>query len=79
MRSVTDPIVFLLEQFGAGSRTCLGKNISLLEINKVLPQIVRNFDFDFGTGNVCETNCAWFVYLKYAAGVKLRTRKTEMA
>ena len=31
--------------FGAGSRTCLGKNISLLEMYKVIPQIVRKFDF----------------------------------
>jgi hypothetical protein len=30
--------------FGAGSRTCLGKNISLLEMNKVIPQILRKFD-----------------------------------
>ena len=57
----------------------MGKNISLLEINKVLPQIVRSFDFDLGTADVSETYCAWFVYLKYAANVKLRTRKTEMA
>ncbi|KAG9375924.1 Cytochrome P450 [Pyrenophora tritici-repentis] len=27
--------------FGAGSRTCIGKNISLLEMYKVIPQIVK--------------------------------------
>ncbi|KAF2159886.1 hypothetical protein M409DRAFT_60477 [Zasmidium cellare ATCC 36951] len=32
--------------FGLGSRTCLGKNISLLEISKAVPQLVRRFDFD---------------------------------
>lgn len=31
--------------FGAGPRTCLGKNISLLEISKVVPQLLRQFDF----------------------------------
>ncbi|CVK96642.1 related to pisatin demethylase cytochrome P450 CYP57 [Fusarium mangiferae] len=31
--------------FGAGSRTCIGKNISLLEINKLIPVLVRTFDF----------------------------------
>ncbi|KAI1559582.1 CypX, Cytochrome P450, partial [Pyrenophora tritici-repentis] len=31
--------------FGAGSRTCIGKNISLLEMYKVIPQIVKKFDF----------------------------------
>ncbi|KAL8906484.1 MAG: hypothetical protein Q9207_002022 [Kuettlingeria erythrocarpa] len=29
--------------FGAGARTCIGKNISLSEIYKVVPQLVRNF------------------------------------
>ncbi|KAL8920034.1 MAG: hypothetical protein Q9208_006489 [Pyrenodesmia sp. 3 TL-2023] len=29
--------------FGAGARTCLGKNISLSEIYKLVPQLVRNF------------------------------------
>jgi cytochrome P450 len=31
-------------QFGYGSRTCLGKNISLLEIAKLVPQLIRHFE-----------------------------------
>jgi len=31
-------------QFGAGARTCIGKNISLLEIYKLVPSFVRRFD-----------------------------------
>jgi cytochrome P450 len=31
--------------FGMGSRTCIGKNISLLEMSKLVPQLVRKFDF----------------------------------
>jgi cytochrome P450 len=27
-----------------GSRTCIGKNISLLEMSKLVPQLIRNFD-----------------------------------
>ena len=30
--------------FGMGSRTCIGKNISLLELNKLVPQLLRQFD-----------------------------------
>ncbi|KEZ42273.1 hypothetical protein SAPIO_CDS6132 [Scedosporium apiospermum] len=30
--------------FGQGSRTCIGKNISLMELSKVIPQIVRHFN-----------------------------------
>jgi cytochrome P450 len=32
-------------QFGTGSRVCLGKNISLMEMSKLLPEILRHFDF----------------------------------
>ncbi|RFU26581.1 hypothetical protein B7463_g9752, partial [Scytalidium lignicola] len=31
--------------FGHGSRTCIGKNISLMEISKVVPELVQKFDF----------------------------------
>lgn len=31
--------------FGMGSRTCIGKNLSLLEMSKLIPQVVRRFDF----------------------------------
>ena len=32
--------------FGAGPRTCLGKNISLLEMSKLVPQVLRRFDYE---------------------------------
>ena len=32
-------------QFGSGSRTCIGKNFSLLEISLLVPELVRSFDF----------------------------------
>lgn len=32
--------------FGAGARTCLGKNISHLEMSKLVPQVMRRFDFE---------------------------------
>ena len=31
--------------FGAGSRSCLGKNISLLEMSKIVPLLLREYDF----------------------------------
>lgn len=48
-------------QFGAGLRTCIGKNISLLEIYKIVPQIVRSFDFQLGSEDEWKTSCFWFV------------------
>ena len=41
-----------LFQFGAGSRTCIGKNISLLEIYKLVPSFLRRFEVCLG-GIVC--------------------------
>jgi len=34
-------------QFGMGSRTCIGKNISLLEIYKLVPSMLRRFEVCF--------------------------------
>ena len=34
-------------QFGMGSRTCIGKNISLLEIYKLVPSMLRRFEVRF--------------------------------
>ena len=33
-----------LFHFGMGTRTCIGKHISLLEIYKVVPAILRRFE-----------------------------------
>lgn len=47
-----------------GSRTCIGKNISLLEMSKLVPQLVRNFNFelneDLQKGGLKSLN-RWFV------------------
>ncbi|KAI5866275.1 cytochrome P450 [Durotheca rogersii] len=37
----------MMFHFGMGSRTCLGKNISLLEIYKVTPSLLRRFEISF--------------------------------
>ncbi|KAL4890319.1 cytochrome protein [Aspergillus ambiguus] len=46
--------------FGLGSRTCIGKHISILEMSKLIPRLIR--DFDFST-NVQKWNTEnfWFV------------------
>jgi cytochrome P450 len=42
--------------FGAGSRTCIGKNISLLEIYKVIPSLLWRYDVsaDYYSRSKCE-------------------------
>ncbi|SPN96513.1 related to cytochrome P450 CYP3/CYP5/CYP6/CYP9 subfamilies [Cephalotrichum gorgonifer] len=62
--------------FGGGSRTCIGRNISLLEITKVIPQIVRKFDLVLEhPDKPMDTKCAWFVYPAYKGWFKLRGSK----
>lgn len=49
--------------FGVGSRTCIGKNISLYEINKLIPQLVRDYDIDIQQkgGTDMRSKNMWFV------------------
>jgi len=48
--------------FGAGSRTCIGKNISLLEIYKLVPSFLRRFEVQLDVpGAQWTTHNAWFV------------------
>lgn len=48
--------------FGAGSRTCVGKNISLIEMHKIIPQLLRDFTFQLHKpGEEWKTKNAWFV------------------
>ncbi|PPJ56321.1 hypothetical protein CBER1_00626 [Cercospora berteroae] len=48
--------------FGLGSRTCIGRHISFLEINKVVPMIVSKFDFELlDKSGVLDTENYWFV------------------
>ena len=49
--------------FGHGSRTCTGKNISLLEIYKLIPTLLMKFKLELvgGVDKEWKTKNAWFV------------------
>ena len=52
-------------QFGAGSRSCIGRNISLLEIYKVVPSFLRRFKVEMEEpGRSWRTWNAWWVVPK---------------
>ncbi|KAJ6091455.1 hypothetical protein N7467_003424 [Penicillium canescens] len=61
--------------FGVGARTCIGKNISLLEMTKLLPQLVRRFDFVPSGDSQWTTSSGWFV--KQNIQVRVIDRKHE--
>ncbi|CAI6333040.1 unnamed protein product [Periconia digitata] len=49
-------------QFGAGARTCIGKNVSLLEVYKLVPSFLRRFEIELEhPGAEWKTHNAWFV------------------
>lgn len=63
--------------FGMGSRTCIGKNISLLEMSKLVPQLLRKFDLALDEsldGRAWVTSNRWFVKQTDFLG-KVKTRQ----
>ncbi|KAI1158262.1 cytochrome P450 [Nemania serpens] len=49
-------------QFGMGARTCIGKNISLLEMYKLVPSLLRRFEIRFkDPSREWKTVNAWFI------------------
>ncbi|KAL4739822.1 cytochrome P450 [Aspergillus similis] len=60
-------------QFGMGARVCLGKNISMCEIYKAIPQLLQSFTFELGTEEPMETTSYW-LHKPVAIDVKVRRR-----
>ncbi|KAK5064352.1 hypothetical protein LTR84_000185 [Exophiala bonariae] len=50
--------------FGMGARTCIGKNISFLEISKLLPELVQRFDLEQVEPQEMKNINRWFVKQK---------------
>lgn len=48
--------------FGYGSRSCIGKNISLMEIQKLVPQLLRYYEFELcHPEKEWKTTNTWFI------------------
>ncbi|KAH6972493.1 cytochrome P450 [Ilyonectria sp. MPI-CAGE-AT-0026] len=51
--------------FGLGSRSCIGRHVSMLEISKLVPRLIRDFEFSLDksayTGENWKTDGLWFV------------------
>ncbi|KAI5459347.1 cytochrome P450 [Mariannaea sp. PMI_226] len=68
--------------FGLGSRTCIGRHVSMLEISKLIPKLIRDFEFSLnsqrGYARVAdrwETNGFWFVKPR-GFNIRARVRST---
>ncbi|KAM3526846.1 hypothetical protein NHJ13051_003226 [Beauveria bassiana] len=48
--------------FGLGSRACIGRHISILEMSKIVPLLVKKYDFEAVNGDApWKTRNVWFV------------------
>ncbi|KAJ0108418.1 hypothetical protein J7T55_005395 [Diaporthe amygdali] len=64
-----------LLSFGAGARTCAGKNVSLLEMYKLVPAVLRTFEIELVDPETpLHLNNAWFVK---QSGFRVRLRERE--
>ena len=61
--------------FGSGARTCLGKNVSLFEMSKLIPQVLRRFEIELVNPQAeLKISSYWFVLQK---GLICRVRKRK--
>ncbi|KAK4125780.1 cytochrome P450 [Parathielavia appendiculata] len=61
-------------QFGGGSHLCIGRNLALLEINKVVPRLLRDYRFELAhPGRPLEANASFFVV---QSGLEVYVKKT---
>jgi cytochrome P450 len=61
--------------FGYGSRTCVGKNISLMEMQKLVPQLLRYFEFSLVDKDAEWKTTNWWFCKQEGLIVNLQQRK----
>ncbi|OAP65103.1 hypothetical protein AYL99_01075 [Fonsecaea erecta] len=64
-----------LYQFGGGGHLCIGRNLALFEMNKIIPQLLMNFDFELVyPGRPLKSHSTFFV-VQSGLEVFVRRRK----
>ncbi|KAJ5328320.1 cytochrome P450 [Penicillium brevicompactum] len=64
-----------LMTFGYGSRTCIGKNISIMEMGKLIPQIIRHFELEWASEEPQWNMQTFFFAKQHGLKCRLRSRK----
>lgn len=62
--------------FGGGPRICLGKNIALLEISKVVPELIRRYEVKMVDPASYKLQPGWLV-LQYGLDALVKTRNAH--
>jgi cytochrome P450 len=64
--------------FGAGNRTCVGKYISLIEMQKIVPQLLREFEVKLADPQKeWKVTSHWFVQQSGLECVLTKCKKTD--
>ncbi|TAQ87208.1 hypothetical protein B7494_g4464 [Chlorociboria aeruginascens] len=64
-------------QFGGGSHVCIGRNLALLEINKVVPRLLRDYHIELvDSTQQLKANASFFV-VQEGLEVYIEKRKTD--
>ncbi|OHF02121.1 cytochrome P450 oxidoreductase [Colletotrichum orchidophilum] len=62
--------------FGSGARTCIGRNISWMEMSKLIPTLFLHFELELTDPEaVLEEKCYWFVFQR---GLNVRLRRRQL-
>ncbi|KIW94689.1 uncharacterized protein Z519_04666 [Cladophialophora bantiana CBS 173.52] len=59
--------------FGAGSRTCIGRHVAMLEISKLVPEVFRHFQVELVDPNRYKVKAGWLV-VQSGLDVRLKVR-----
>lgn len=65
------------QQFGFGARTCIGKNISLMEMGKLVPQIMRVFDLEWASTSPTWSVKTWWFARQSGILVRFKARSKQ--
>ncbi|KAJ5363950.1 cytochrome P450 [Penicillium cataractarum] len=66
-----------LMTFGYGSRTCIGKNISIMEMGKLVPLLIRHFEIEWASEKETEWRVETYWFAKQH-GLKCRMRSRDV-
>lgn len=64
----------VLRQFGGGAHVCIGRNLALLEINKVVPRLLRDYSFELVQSARLQEHATFFVVQE---GLEVHLSKKE--
>ncbi|KAF2813425.1 uncharacterized protein BDZ99DRAFT_255822 [Mytilinidion resinicola] len=61
--------------FGSGARSCIGRNISWMEMSKLIPTLFMRYDLTLADANAELTEKCWWFVIQKGLYVNVRRRQ----